>query len=117
MKPEIAKLWIDDLLSGPPQTIGYLQTSEGFCCLGRLCELAMQHGVKLETTPYQTAASTDVVSYNDTSSYLPDEVMEWAGMRTSCGHYNQDQDLSMLNDNGKTFAEIAEVIRSNVDAL
>lgn len=32
--------WIADLAAGPPQAWGDLQTSTGYCCLGRACVVA-----------------------------------------------------------------------------
>jgi len=39
MIKEIKKLWIEDLRSNPPQATGELKNEDGYCCLGRLCEL------------------------------------------------------------------------------
>ncbi len=38
--------WLEDLETNPPQDQGWLQTSKGFCCLGRL---AVAGGAELHT--------------------------------------------------------------------
>lgn len=44
--PRVKQLWLDALRSGEySQAIGYLQTPEGHCCLGVLCDVAVKEGV------------------------------------------------------------------------
>lgn len=134
MKKEVADLWIVALESGEyAQGIGALhQIKEemlndkvypaGYCCLGVLCEIAIKNGldvVKIETDVYKEA-------YDKTCDFLPVKVKDWAGMNTVTGEFdcpNDDPDdsdtaeLTDLNDNGKTFKEIANIIRENWEKL
>ena len=50
MNAEVKKLWIDDLRAHPElQGRERMKSGDGtqFCCLGRLCELALIAGVEL----------------------------------------------------------------------
>lgn len=103
MKPEIAKLWIEDLRSGEfEQCQGYLtrrdEDGEFDCCLGVLCKRAAKEGVELITT-----ISDGIVCYNSKANMPPDEVLAWAGLS------NQDADgFAHMNDaDYATFNEIA----------
>ena len=101
MKKKWADAWIKDLeTTKAGQAIGGLRDGKNkYCCLGRLCIVA---GLK----------------YNKNTGYdgeffgLPDSVMELTGMRDSYGSYDDDEmSLSGLNDDGKSFKDIAKVIK------
>jgi len=141
MKQEIATLWTAALLSGEyEQTTAVLRRdtiidggneeipkyTSSFCCLGVLCELAHKAGVEglIRAEPRFDGFCPDV-AYSDRmppsgSNTLPDVVLEWAGMRTAYGalnHLGGNAALTQLNDNGRTFTEIADIIKANVDGL
>jgi len=92
------------------------ETGRAFCCLGVLCDLAVKVGVVTEQEEY------DSVRYGDPSNelgnvYLPDEVMEWAGIGannpsvvTDYQNVHTSRTLSLLNDDGHPFSEIADLI-------
>jgi len=95
MKPEVKERWIAALRSGDyQQTQGALvRTGDhgGYCCLGVLCQLAVEDGV-IPPKSIMSAGSlndpTDVDYYygNDesrSSNYLPTAVIEWAGLDKS----------------------------------
>ena len=52
-----------------------------------------------------------------TESLLPDEVMEWSGIRTGGGSWGDGNNLAQYNDDGFPFSKIAAIIRENVEAL
>src|ERR1700722_5631587 len=105
MHKHIADLWIADLEKNPPQTRQKLYDGHGYCCLGRLCLLAgMKPEVFYDQRDYGFAGE---------SAVLPRAVMEWAGMKSRSGEYDDDHCLSADNDNGATFPEIAQIIRVN----
>lgn len=129
MNPEVKAKWIDRLVNGNlPQTKSSLAkakrdgTPTGFCCLGVLCELAVEAGV----IPKPVVKKVDlgdgtgfVLSYDDNDSFLPQKVSEWAGISGSMGRFEKplpyeddgrDYDLTDLNDRGKKFSTIAKVI-------
>ena len=105
MKKDIKVLWMADLRSGEhTQGVGLLCKGDAYCCLGRLCELAVEAGV--------TKASIGghgVVGYDGEESILPESVRLWAGLSTPTAEYGA-YSLSNDNDKGKTFAEIADII-------
>jgi hypothetical protein len=52
------------------------------------------------------------------TNYLPEPVMEWAGIKEREGHIDPlNHHLSMLNDDGASFAKIADIIDEYVDEL
>lgn len=124
MNKEIAKEWVAVLRSGIyKQAIGRLKKEDGYCCLGVLCLIAKEKG----------AVDIDFVRSDDGGCYfyfdeaaadnpnvgitlLPKSVIDWAGMSSWNGNYPTGI-LSGDNDAGKTFAEIADIIEQNVEAL
>ena len=48
---------------------------------------------------------------------LREEVREWAALKSRDGDLPYDSTLSCLNDSGKSFKEIAQVISENVSEL
>ena len=121
MKTELnpnARKWVDALRSGEyQQGRAYLvrMSPEGWqhCCLGVACELAAESGAPVRREEYP-----DVVRFNNEGSALPDSVAKWLGLRSRCGHFENDaKALYLENDNGKTFAEIADIIESQPQGL
>jgi len=136
MKKEIADLWIAALESGEyAQTTGSLQRvveatenykkiPPGFCCLGVLCEVAIKHGLKI--TKELDRNNNGLMWYDSNTDYTPPTVQKWSGMKSQSGEFScvidDDKDwaggeLTDLNDSGKTFEEIAEIIRENWERL
>ena len=114
MKEEIKDIWVAALRSGKHrQAKGTLHVYRGgYCCLGELCELAVQAGVIDVPIPVQNRWEFDHHTGN-----LPPSVMRWSGIRDRCGAIRKNLCLSVLNDNGKTFAEIADIIDEHWEAL
>ncbi len=135
MNPEIKDQWIDALTNGTyRQGTGVLQTGDGsFCCLGVLCDLYHQEtgngewvagskqvaNVNAERVPVTnpTTGFTDMRFPDKTihfKSFLGDhmrearEITRWSGL-----DYMRASKLAELNDNGRSFAEIAEVIQAD----
>lgn len=105
----------------------------GHCCLGVLCDLAVEAGVIPPPTMESGTDGDVVMAYLDeeggrgNDSFLPEKVKEWAGLtwnnptvdyqseipgedRT----YTRTAHLSDLNDEqNMSFAEIAELIKDN----
>ena len=63
----------------------------------------------------------EFISFNKHDGGLPKEVREWANMINPCGEFVNDKDrveyLSDLNDDGKKFSTIADLIENNVENL
>jgi hypothetical protein len=113
MKPEIKEKWLKALRSGEyKQGQENLHPKDGsFCCLGVLTDIY----IKEIGRDWEEDSSCYV--FNGCGGLLPSEVMKWAGLeseeawdntlRMSDEEYNS---LSVMNDSGRTFEEIAEVI-------
>lgn len=99
-----------------------IEKLDHFCCLGVLCDLAEKSEVVgspiVNVTRY---------FYGETAEdgHLPDEVVIWAGLSAEDPdidyHFVNDHDepatyntLSEANDNGLTFAEIADIIEEQL---
>lgn len=107
MKEEIAKRWIEDLRGNPPQIKGRLVSEEGHCCLGRLC-------VVLDLKPEKSGSH---IVLDRCIGVLPNSVMVKVGMHSCTGALPDSGSLADMNDAGYTFAEIANVIEANWQAL
>jgi hypothetical protein len=123
MNQEIKNEWVTALRSGDyKQGQSLLRRTEdddvypdGYCCLGVLCELAVQHAV---IPPAQLDESDSYYVYGEAKdrkgAYLPRKVRDWADTDStspvvtlpSGGRAN----LPSLNDSGFTFDQIADVI-------
>lgn len=118
MNPKVKEIWLDRLESGD----NYQITSKlgnpdgGRCCLGVLCDIAVEEGV---INPPDIVGG-EYLKYGDQLAVLPQVVMDWAGLEYNNGGFATDPDknpdymddaLSYQNDIGKTFPEIAQIIR------
>lgn len=133
MKKEIAKKWIKALRSGKyKQGKGYLKqfTSKNeprHCCLGVLCELyndtmKKNHKKTLYTEEMQDNSSgTSFIRFDLVDGGLPKVVREWADITNSLGEFEIDdarsECLADLNDDGKKFSTIADIIEKNIENI
>lgn len=122
MNKENIKLLVEDLRSGKhKQTKRRLRNilSNGYCCLGRACEVFMQHNPNVIETKIDELTKT--FYYAGEAAVLPEVVAKWYGFATFTGWFKLENggrcSLVSLNDNGRTFAEIADVIESNPEGL
>jgi hypothetical protein len=89
--------WIDALRSGKyQQAKSFLKTDNGYCCLGVLCDI---QGADFSAIEEEFGSLS--LSYN------PKEYL---------GHFPEvnASELAQMNDNGKSFAEIAAYIEANL---
>ena len=116
---EARKLWAEALESGEyEQATQWLQSGNGFCCLGVACEVAEEHGIKV----IREEGTGDI-----DGSDLDDQpaVQRWLGLKSEDGDFlclNADRyprtNLIHLNDEGNTtFAELAAIIRAEPKGL
>jgi hypothetical protein len=115
MREDIARRWIADLESGPPQVKGVLTNEKGDCCLGRLCKLALQDGVRMSLRQVGEPEGT-VTEYDGEYQLLPYAVQDWAGTATADG-VADGKVMTTLNDKGASFAELAKFIRKHWQEL
>lgn len=120
MHDHIAKLWADALQSGKFRqghgklTRPEMDGTQGDCCLGVLCKLAIAEGVPVRP---QYRPNDGIIAYDECPSVLPKSVQGWAGMKSDSGALPGNMTLTHLNDNGLTFHGIAHVIRHNWEHL
>ena len=112
MKKEIAEKWIAALRSGEyKQTSGILANHNRteHCCLGVLCELAIEDGVGLQVLRPDDASYT---SFDGEGSHLPDCVQDWADTygATPVTPRQSIVELIRMNDSGSSFEDIADHI-------
>ena len=109
---EHRKKLVEALRSGKyRQGRGQLRTGDYFCCLGVACEIS---GL---VTWDKTLACTESDQIGE-HAILPTEVMDWIGFASNTGAYageddedgNQSTSLIAMNDDGASFALIADVI-------
>jgi hypothetical protein len=119
MNPDVKAKWTTALRSGKyRQGHGFLRVKgqngadDRFCCLGVLCELAVEAGVtKQLNSGYETRYG---VSGDSNTAVLPGHVRQWAGMDSHAGSYdNGDRSLTGDNDGGVPFSDIADIIEKN----
>lgn len=124
MKPEIKALWIEALTSGEyrqGRRALHQKTADGidsFCCLGVLCDLADKAGQisskkEVRGCGCDMCGSDPRISYDGATGLLPASVMRWSGVTTGSGEFGGEGGLAWLNDSGKPFEVIAEIIAEN----
>lgn len=125
MRRAIAEEWVKALRSGDyKQGRFYLKKNDHHCCLGVACEIAVVRGVidaAIDTT--DDVNNADLVGVKEFAGHaqgLPEKVQLWMGMQNGLGARNDTEmelSLAAMNDDGKTFAEIADYIDQNYHVL
>lgn len=125
MNQEIKQKWVEALRSGEyEQGDGRLVSviketgKPKYCCLGVLCDLYIKENPAYSWTktdkPQYSSVVYDSLQLFDENLYLPQTVMDWAGIDTKTGVFLEDdgvqQILSSLNDNGVDFEKISKKI-------
>ena len=133
MKNNIMKKWVKALRSDKyKQGTGTLKQynrkgQAEHCCLGVLCELYNQEMRKnkkkmlLETTHENNSDfSFGYTRFGGRCDGLPETVRKWSGMKTGIGIIDEnkkDNNLVDLNDTGRKFKTIANIIEQNWEKL
>jgi len=120
MNAKIAEKWITALESGKyKQGRHYLRNlSDAYCCLGVLCDLYLKETGEGEWSKEEGVCYSIA---DGSGGLLPESVRNWAEMRSKTGNYIT-RSLIADNDNnsdggGKSFVEIAGIIKANVKNL
>ncbi len=111
MNADVKAQWVAALMDPErKQTTGALKDDTGECCLGVLCDIAVKNNVIPEPViddengDYLFGAKGD-------SSFPPEEVQYWAGLENRNPYsHKANYSLSLLNDSGLTFSQIADII-------
>lgn len=133
MNDEPKRLWVEALRSGRfnqgkarlcSLKEDFIEGEKRYCCLGVLCEIAIENGVQLSIAREFDYYEGDdpYVSFDGSSAYLPEAVQLWAGLNYSdpvIDPVTRDLDgsgtASYFNDaKGYTFAQIADLIEKNL---
>lgn len=116
MKKEIAEKWVTALRSGKyEQGAGRLKTDSGrFCCLGVLCDIS---GLIDWKKSYKDYGYTDIDSFIGSAATPPRSVLDWAGLQSEQGIVGENDWLTTRNDEGQSFARIADVIETYWERL
>ena len=110
MKRELFNNWIESLRSGKyKQGVLYLKRDNKYCCLGVLCEIA---GLQ-----YDEINKMFVYNGDKNPSYLPESFaieigMNYRGININ-NIFSSDKSLSCMDDTGKTFEQIADILEQN----
>lgn len=116
MKQDVKTEWVKRLRSGM-YLQGYrrlradFQGKAYYCCLGVLCEMAMEAGIVLRgrgldgAFRYTTVSNTP--SQDSSGTYLPQAVREWSDLGEVAVHR-----LACLNDHCHSFSHIADIIET-----
>lgn len=127
MNPEIKQEWIEALRSGDyKQTQEALKDQNGYCCLGVLCDIAVNQGIVQWGEP-------DVMGCHPIDGefdHLPEKVVDWVNDKSTqvSGFINGEgrlpyaypvgetycQTLIGLNDAGLPFESIADIIEKSL---
>jgi hypothetical protein len=116
MNKEVADKWVAALRSGNyKQGTGELKNGKGeFCCLGVLLDI---NGFKSKKT--QDARNT--FGDNSYGAIVDLDIRKKCGIRSAHGEFVGDDGeatfLTRLNDSGKTFNQIADIIEKHWEAL
>lgn len=108
MNPELKAKWVEALRSGKyTQTDAFLRRGDEYCCLGVLCDISGKA---------QWGSISDYVNIfvpggglSDTSGTLLESFTDSIGLPRSV-----HDELYTMNDEGKTFPEIADYIEANL---
>lgn len=142
MNPDIKERWVSALRSGryPKGTLRLNNNGEGFCCLGVLCEIAVEDQVVFTKLEGDDVFYTSKLDPRDSNSALaPEAVSNWAGLEganpyvtVSQGLINKYPDLynaippedfvdgrvryslAGLNDSHVSFDDIADLIEEQL---
>ena len=111
-----AQKWVDALRSGEySQARGRLKDRCGnYCCLGVACELYRQEVGGAWNCEHDFRPSKRGMPVQGS---LPSRVRNWLNLNENDGATAVGNSLAVLNDNGASFAEIADVIESEPEGL
>lgn len=118
MNPEIKPIWVQALRSDDyKQGKGYLRRlnvdgSEGFCCLGVLCDIySKSMGIGNWTVNSRFGSSFQMPNGGFSEKVdLPLAVQNWAGLTDNTIR----AELALWNDRSDTFSDIADWIEENL---
>lgn len=113
MNKEIKTKWLEALRSGEyQQTTEVLKDSKGFCCLGVLCDI---HSKITGETDWEIVNGGN--KYYEEFRCAPRTVVKWSGIEDCNPDVKLDNhywNIAELNDGGRSFKEIADIIEQQM---
>jgi hypothetical protein len=125
MNQTVKELWVSALRSGEyTKGEGALKQIDNlelaYCCLGVLCELAVNNGVEIDVS-IRSIRELQTYFYDDNGETLPPSVRTWAGLATADPKVEIDgvlYSLVSINDGDQivpsTFNEIADYVEASL---
>lgn len=109
--------WVAALRSGKyQQTTGTLHDDHGYCCLGVACDISKAGAWAGDPAGWNS--NYYVIGEEVDDTLLPTPVRDWLGLANNDGATPDGKiNLWRLNDDGKTFAEIADIIEAEPEGL
>lgn len=101
MRLVVAALRSGKYLQGRGRLKEIFKDSISYCCMGVMCEVAMEHGVILATATYPLGESSKSVSFDGSSAFLRRNVLDWLGVGDNG---ELDRDLVIGKDGNETIA-------------
>jgi hypothetical protein len=126
MLNENAKKWIAALRSGKYKQGKHVLSAQNGkdCCLGVACKLYLQEHPEMEVAErvislVELKRPIPCISYGGETEVLPVAVQNWLGLKNGDGGYGpcETEALAGLNDEGKSFTRIADIIESEPENL
>ena len=109
--------WLKDLETTRARQIkgALARKSGGFCCLGRACVVARKLGENISVSE-ESIDGKPVLAYDGEASVLTDRLKNFFGLRDKTGTPKSadpsNECLTVLNDAGISFKDIAAKVRS-----
>jgi hypothetical protein len=116
MKEDVKAKWVEALRSGRFEQgrRALRKMDDTYCCLGVLCELAVEAGVIAPATVASQFGEPYGYLYAEETAGLPQAVQEWSGLHSSLGYlpegFSNSSNLAAVNDSGNGFEVIADII-------
>lgn len=120
MDAELKAKWVAALRSGEyEQTTGALRKEGGYCCLGVLCDVVgatwkYDDEDDIWDAHFEGSTEAGVLPFSVASRAFGSSHIQDPGVVVYSGDRNHKTTLSVLNDDGKTFAEIATIIEEQL---
>lgn len=80
MRLVVAALRSGKYLQGRGRLKEIFKDSISYCCMGVMCEVAMEHGVILATATCPLGESSKSVSFDGSATFLRGSVVDWLGL-------------------------------------
>jgi hypothetical protein len=111
MDKKMKRLWLKALRSGEYKQgkERLVSNDDKFCCLGVLCNVAIEHGARLKWQQDRHGVWGAASKVDKQEAFLPYDLGEAVDIEME-----MQEHLARMNDHGKTFATIANYIEKHL---